>query len=161
MDNKTLIERLRTLANELTGIADHAAVTNSSDDPGNQAERLVNRFLDIVDNGRLDELRTVAHPDIVYIIPGRSRISGIFEGIDATVQAMSVLPRAGARDLRTKLTHLVATGDSVATFHELSGTVDDHTHTVELALRYEIRDGLISRITEYSANQYDSDDIFA
>lgn len=156
-----LVDRLRRLAAELTGIADHASnPAPSSDDATANAERLATRFLDAVDRGELDQFDDLVHHDVVHVVPGRSRAAGIYEGPDAIRHAMSVLPRAGVHDLRAKLVDLVATPTQVVTFHELSGTVDGQPRSFELMLRFSVRDGRIARIAEYTTDQYTTDDIF-
>jgi ketosteroid isomerase-like protein len=156
-----LVDRLRRLAAELTGIADHVATpAPSSDDAAALAEQLATRFLDAVERGELDDLDDLVHHDVVHVVPGRSRAAGVYEGPDAIRRAMSVLPRAGIHDLRAKLVDLVATPTQVVTFHELSGTVDGRPHTIELMLRFALRDGRIARVTEYTTDQYATDDIF-
>lgn len=156
-----LVDRLRRLAAELTGIADHVDVPDgSSDDPLRRAEVAVTRFLDLVDAGDLAALDDVVHADVVYVVPGRSRASGMYEGTDAMRRAMSVLPRHGVGDLRSKLTDLVVSADRVVTFHELTGTVDGESRTVDLALRFTLRDGRIAEVLEYSGDQYTTDDVF-
>ena len=156
-----LVDRLRRLAAELTGIADHVDVPGrSSDDPAAIAERVVGEFLDAVERGELDGIDQLVHHDVVHVVPGRSRAAGVYEGPDAMRRAMSVLPRAGVTDLRAKLVDLAAGADHVVTIHELSGTIDGEPRTIELALRFTVRDGRIARIAEYSADQYGSDEIF-
>jgi ketosteroid isomerase-like protein len=156
-----LVDRLRRLAAELTGIADHVgAPAPSSDDATARAEHLATRFLDAVERGELDVLDDLVHDDVVHVVPGRSRAAGVYEGPDAIRHAMSVLPRTGVNDLRAKLVDLVATPAQVVTFHELSGTVDGQPRTIELMLRFSVRDGRIARIAEYTTDQYATDDMF-
>ncbi len=135
----------------------------SSDDPGQRAARLVQQFLGFLEQGDLVSLGDLVSEDLVYRIPGQSRISGVYEGVDGLAAACSIAPRPGVRGLRSELTGLTpsSSGDFVATFHAMTGSLDDQTVEVEIALRFTLRDGRISVITEYCADQYLSDELFA
>jgi ketosteroid isomerase-like protein len=159
--NIELTTRLRHILADLTGIVEHQEATGfSSDDPDVTARRVVEELVAAIDAGDLDGIGRHLHHDAIYIVSGRSRIAGMYEGIESIRTAFTIPPRAGAVDLTSKLTRLIAGPDGVATFHEISGTIEGRPFSFETALRYHLRDGLIDEIHEYSADQHTSDDLF-
>lgn len=86
----------------------------------------------------------------------------MFEGVEGIVAACSIVPRPGASELRSELIELVAgtSGEHVATFHTMTGKLDDRLLDIDIALRFVLRDGRIGGITEFSADQYAADDLF-
>jgi ketosteroid isomerase-like protein len=160
--NIDLINKIRKVAAELTELAGEAerAPAPSSDDAVALAERTVTRFLDLLERGELNDIDELVHPAAPYVIPGRSRISGLYEGPDGVRAASSIIPRAGVTELSSKIVDLVASADQVATFHELRGVVDGRSVQFDIALRFTVREGMIHAITEYSGDQYTSDDLF-
>jgi ketosteroid isomerase-like protein len=161
--NIDLINKIRKVAAELSDLAGEAERTPmaSSDDAVVRTEQTVTRFLDHLDRGELDQIDALVHPAAPYVIPGRSRISGLYEGPDGVRAASSIIPRSGVSDLTSKMIDLVAGAEQVATFHELRGVVDGRPVQFDIALRFTVRDGMIHAITEYSGDQYASDDLFS
>lgn len=135
----------------------------SSDDLAGQAAAVVRRFLTSLERGDLASVEDLICDDLIYRIPGRSRISGVYEGMDGITAACSIAPRPGAKELQSELTDLLPTtsGEDVATFHTLTGRLDGHSLDIDIALRFRLRDGRIAVITEYSTDQYTADDLFA
>jgi ketosteroid isomerase-like protein len=160
--NTDLIKRLRRIADELSGVADHAEVAgHSSDDPTKRAQRLVEQFVAAVADGNLDGLDAVVDPDVVYVVSGRSRASGVYEGLEALKRSFTIAPRAGASGLQSRLVGLIADADAVVTFHEITGSLDGDDVRFETALRYRVGDGRIAEIHEFSGDQHRCDDVFA
>jgi len=143
-------------------LSDPSRPVLSSDDARHRATALVKQFLETLEMGDLTALGEVVCDDVVYRIPGHSRISGVFEGVEGIVFACSVAPRYGAQALTSELVELIAghSGDQVATFHTMTGLLDGNALEIDMAMRFELRDNRISSITEYSADQYATDDLF-
>jgi ketosteroid isomerase-like protein len=120
-----------------------------SEDPATQARETVLRLhevqRDFYAGGADHRLRELLTDDIVWTVPGRSRIAGRYEGID---QVMAYFARRREIASRTFLMRaseiLVGEGDHVAALTEGRATlrgVERHWWTVGL---YRIRDGLIA-----------------
>lgn len=159
-------ERLRRAAEQLDRL-DAADVNpevvrhaRSSDDPVAIARLVVDRFLAALDTGDLSRLEEFLQPDVAYVVPGRSRASGIYEGCDGVRRALAISPREGVTTLRSERTDTVAAPARVITLHELSGVADGRPVRFGIALGFTIRDGRISAVIEYSGDQYTSDDLF-
>lgn len=135
----------------------------SSDELAGQAAAVVRRFLTSLEKGDLAAVEDLIRADLVYRIPGRSRISGVYEGMDGITAACSIAPRPGAKELQSELTDLLpaTSGEDVATFHTMTGKLDGQSLDIDIALRFQLRDGRIAAITEYSTDQYTADDLFA
>lgn len=154
----------QSIAGTLRALADRLDRTPvSSDAPASVAQRTVEAFLDAYRTGDVDTAAALATPDLVYRVPGRSAISGTFEGAAGLHALAAIPPRAGARDL-TETTDLVTPapdGTSVATYHTLAAILDGRSITIELTLRFDLANGRISQITEYSHHQHLTDDVFS
>jgi ketosteroid isomerase-like protein len=154
-----LLTRLRHVADELDSLANDTPVTTGAD-IAERNRHVVSAFLDALEHGDLDRLDDLVHSTVRYDIPGRSRISGVYEGLDGVKAACAIAPRAGVRDLVSTRTDLLAGLQRVASFHEIAGTLDGRTIRFEVALRFEIADGRIASIVEYSSDQHTADDVF-
>ena len=119
----------------------------ASEDPAAQARETVSRLhavqRDFYAGGADHRLRELLAEDIVWSVPGRSRIAGRYEGIEQ-VMAYFGRRRASRTFVMRASEILVGEGDHVAALTEgraTVGGVERQWWTVGL---YRIRDGLIA-----------------
>jgi ketosteroid isomerase-like protein len=121
----------------------------SSEDPATQARETVSRLhavqRDFYAGGAADRLRELLAEDIVWSVPGRSRIAGRYEGIEQVMAYFGRRREIASRTFVMRASEiLVGEGDHVAALTEgraTLGGVERQWWTVGL---YRIRGGLIA-----------------
>ncbi len=158
LDARSIATLLRLLASKLD-----PTPKTSSDDPAASAVATVRAFLDAYASGDIRTATERVAPDLVYRVPGQSTISGTFEGVQGLNALAAIAPRQGAADLATSTEQLIPSddGSTVASYHTLTGTLDNQRIAIELTLRFDLRNGQIATITEYTHHQKATDNLFA
>ncbi|MEZ5282340.1 MAG: nuclear transport factor 2 family protein [Acidimicrobiales bacterium] len=128
-----------------------------------EAVTTVQEFLDAYASGDLNTASALVADDLTYRIPGNSRIAGTHHGRSALQTLATVAPRRGARQLASSTDQLIATTDgaTVVTFHTLTGLLDNKPIELESNLRFDLDDGRIRAITEYTHHPHETDELFA
>lgn len=128
-----------------------------------EAVATVQEFLCAYARGDLETAATLVADDLTYRIPGNSRIAGTHHGRSALQTLATIAPRPGARQLASSTDQLIAAPDgaTVVTFHTLTGLLDNKPIELESILRFDLADGLISAIAEFTHHPDQTDDLFA
>lgn len=125
----------------------HSAPTATSSD-------VVRRFVDeVLNQGRLDALAEIVHPNYRYEGPDGAQLHGLDE-----LQVLVVGYRAGFSDFRVAITSEIADGDRVAMTMVLTGTHDGEFHgipatgeriSLPMAVFTRLEDGLLVEDREF------------
>ena len=127
---------------------------------GHPNEDLVRRGYDAFSSGDMQTLRELWHPDIVWHVPGRSQISWDHRGVDAVLGYFGQTMELTGGALRVEVHDVVANDEHAVGLHsthaERAGkTLDDNT-----ALVFHVRDGKVTEVWQYQADQYAADELF-
>ncbi len=158
----SIAEALRNLADraELQAAALPDSISQVSQPA---AAATVQDFLDAYAQGEIDTAAALVTDDLSYRIPGHNRVAGTHNGRTALETLAVIAPRPGARELASSTDQLIATSDgaTVVTFHTLTGLLDNKPIHIESTLRFDLTDGRIRTITEYTHHPIETDDLFA
>src|SRR4029450_9238922 len=127
---------------------------------GHPNEDLVRRGYDAFSSGDMQTLREMWHPDIVWHVPGRSQISGDHRGVDEGLGYFGQRRGRSGGALRVEVHDVVANDEHAVGLHsthaERAGkTLDDNTTLV-----FHVRDGKVTEVWQYQADQYAADELF-
>ena len=128
---------------------------------GHPNEDLVRRGYDAFSSGDMQTLRELWHPDIVWHVPGRGQVSGDHRGVDAVLGYFGQIMELSGGTLRVEVHDVVANDEHTVGLHsvhaERAGKTLDDNHT----LVFHVRDGKVTEVWQYSADQYALDELFA
>jgi ketosteroid isomerase-like protein len=128
---------------------------------GHPNEDLVRRGYDAFSSGDVQTLRELWDPDIVWHAFGRSQLSGDHRGVDAVLGYFGQIMELSGGTLRVEVHDVVANDEHAVGLHsvhaERAGKTLDDNHT----LVFHVRDGKVTEVWQYSADQYALDELFA
>ncbi|MEM8620133.1 MAG: nuclear transport factor 2 family protein [Actinomycetota bacterium] len=112
--------------------------------------------------GDRDALNALLDNDVVALIPGRHRLSGLHRGPAAVSAALLAPPLPGVRVVGVDVTELLVEGSRGLLVLRTQVAVDDDDDAAvafEVAVHVQCRDGRIVGVTEYASDQYALDDV--
>ncbi len=122
------------------------------------AVALVNKFYKCYATGDLETMkRDVLAADVVWRIPGRHPLSGAKHGADEIVAFFAQLAKA---NMKAEVVYLSGDDTHVVDVHRGWGATDAAGMDMLWVLFYRIQDGRIAEVTNFAADQAQSDNFF-
>jgi len=121
---------------------------------------LVRRVYEAFNTGDLDALTGLLSPDVSFLQPGRSTVSGLYEGRDAVFGWFGALAAATGGTFRAELLDLYPNDTQVVAVNRATGTRGDATLSADAALVFEVSDGVVTAITAHEKHQEEWDEFF-
>lgn len=137
--------------------SDAPVMTGDLDDPKVAA---VMDYQAAVARGDLDAARTVFWPDVVYVVPGRSRLAGTYHGPDEVMGYLGRLMELTGGTYGISRMSWTTSDDSVALATTNSATRGGRSLTWSEVIVFTFVDGRKKRIELTSGDQYGVDDLF-
>jgi uncharacterized protein len=122
---------------------------------------LVRRGYEAFNTGDLDELKRLLSPDVTFLQPGRSTVSGLYDGRDAVLGWFGALAAATGGTFRAELLDLYPGDTQVVALNRATGTRGDATLAADAALVFELSDGVVTAITAHQRRQEEWDEFFS
>ncbi len=104
-----------------------------------------------IGSGDWDAVRAVVSEDVVWHLPGDSKISGDAVGIEAWA---AKLQRLFASGLNVELLNVMAEGDQVITVQRNSASASDGELDILVLNLFTLADGKLSRMQTFPGDQY-------
>ncbi len=122
---------------------------------------LARGFLEVAETGFAEDYDRILAEDVVYLVPGRSRVAGLKRGKAAVMDALTPAPsgRAPVQVTWCEATELMTSNDRAMVIIRLDGSIGPKSFSYEVAFHLQIRDDRIVAITEYSGDQYLNDEV--
>jgi uncharacterized protein len=133
------------------------AMTGAIDDPKVQA---IMAYQMNVAAGNIDAARTVFHPDVVYVVPGKSQLAGTYKGPDAVMGYFGQLMTLTQGSYDISAMHWMVSDDHVSLFTTNYATKDGKALTWTETIIFAFKDGRKTRIDLLSGDQYGVDALF-
>ena len=121
---------------------------------------LVRGGYDSFNKGDVETLTRVFSPDITLLQPGRSTVSGLYDGRDAVFGWFGALAAATGGTFRAELLDLYPNETQVVAVNRATGTRGDATLSADAALVFEVSDGVVTAITVHQKRQEEWDEFF-
>ena len=121
---------------------------------------LVRRVYEAFNTGDLDALTGLLSPDVSFLQPGRSSVSGLYEVRDAVFGWFGALAAATDGTFRAELLDLYPSDTQVVAVNRATGTRGDATLSADAALVFEVSDGVVTAITAHEKHQEEWDEFF-
>ena len=121
---------------------------------------LVRRVYEAFNTGDLDALTGLLSPDVSFLQPGRSTVSGLYEERDAVFGWFGALAAATSGTFRAELLDLYPNDTQVVAVNRATGTRGDATLSADAALVFEVSDGVVTAITAHEKHQEEWDEFF-
>ena len=121
---------------------------------------LVRRVYEAFNIGDLDALTGLLSPDVSFLQPGRSTVSGLYKGRDAVSGRFGALAAATDGTFRAELLELYPNDTQVIAVNRATGTRGDATLSADAALVFEVSDGVVTAITAHEKHQEEWDEFF-
>jgi ketosteroid isomerase-like protein len=121
---------------------------------------LVRRVYEAFNTGDLDALTGLLSPNVSFLQPGRSTVSGLYKGRDAVFGWFGALAAATGGTFRAELLDHYPNDTLVVALIRPTGTRGDATHTAHAALVFEVTDGVITAVTVHQKHQEEWDEFF-
>jgi len=97
---------------------------------------------------------------VSFLQPGRSSVSGLYEGRDAVFGWFGALAAATGGTFRAELLDLYPNDTQVVAVNRATGTRGDATLSADAALVFEVSDGVVTAITAHEKHQEEWDEFF-
>ena len=94
--------------------------------------------------GDVATLRGQVTPDVTYVIPGRSVVSGQFRGIDGVIGAFQRLRRLSGETIEVKPELVVRDGDDIMFVARVTAEHEGRTLDVINAYAFQFQDGKLA-----------------
>ena len=121
---------------------------------------LVRSVYDAFNTGDLDVLTGLLSPDVSFLQPGRSTVSGLFKGRDAVFGWFGELAAATGGTFRAEPLELYPNETQVVAVNRATGTRGDATLSADAALVFEVSDGVVTAVTIHQQHQEEWDEFF-
>lgn len=135
-------------------------ITPTQPEPPSITRHLAERFAAAASIGGFERL---LDDNVVYLVPGRSKVAGLHRGRQAVVRALTA-PPSGETSIvvdRCETTEVLASGDRAVVIIRMDGSTgngdDAEPFSFEVAFHLQMGDERIIAITEYSGDQYATD----
>ena len=121
------------------------------------ALKVVQGFFNAYGQGDMDKLKSFVADDIEWHIPGRHGLAGTKRGADEFIAFFNQLDKAG---FRAEVMILAANDQYVIDAHRGWSTKAEDNIDLNWVLLYQIKDGKIQRVQNFSGDLYASDQFF-
>lgn len=121
------------------------------------ALKVIQGFFTAYGNGDLDGMRQFVSDDVEWHIPGRHKLAGTKRGIDEFTAFFALLGKAG---FNAEVMILAANDTYVIDAHRGYSNTEGQNIDINWVLLYQIEDGKIKRVQNFSGDQYHSDAFF-
>ena len=128
---------------------------------GHPNEDLIRQGYDAFSRGDMDTLRELFHPDIVWHAPGRSQLAGDHHGVDTVVGYLAKTMELTGGNFRVEVHDVVANDDHAVGLHKAHAEREGRTLEDNNTVVYHVRDGKVTGVWQYWADQYATDELFA
>jgi ketosteroid isomerase-like protein len=118
---------------------------------------LIRRGYESFNAGDVEALSTLFSPDVWLLQPGRSRLSGRYDGRDAVFGFFGRMSAETGGTFRAELEELYANDTQVVAVHTATGTRDDESLSAGAALVFELSQGVVTAITVHQRRQEEWD----
>jgi ketosteroid isomerase-like protein len=108
----------------------------------------------------LEALTGLLSPDVSFLQPGRSTVSGLYEGRDAVFGWFGALAAATGGTFRPELLDLYPNDTQVVAVNRATGTAGDTTLSADAALVFEVSNGVVTAVTVHQQHQEEWDEFF-
>jgi ketosteroid isomerase-like protein len=114
--------------------------------PAAENEAVVRRIFDAFARKDGFPLRDVFAEDAVWIVPGRSVMSGSFNGRDEIFRFLGRLPRETDGTYGSRLIDVLVSESRAAALYRASGERDGRRLDLDQVLLFRFRDGVVSEV---------------
>jgi hypothetical protein len=122
---------------------------------------LVRQGYEAFNAGDLATLTSLFSPDITLLQPGRSTLSGLYDGRDAVFGFFGEMAATTGGTFRAELRDLYANDAQVVAVHSGTATRGDTELAADAALVFELSDGVVTAITVHQRRQEEWDEFFS
>ncbi|USD66640.1 nuclear transport factor 2 family protein [Vibrio sp. SCSIO 43136] len=122
-----------------------------------EALKVVQGFFTAYGQGDMDALKQFVAEDVEWHIPGRHALAGTKRGIEEFTDFFAKLGQAG---FKAEVMILAANDTYVIDAHRGYSTSADQNIDINWILLYQIKDGKIQRVQNFSGDLYSSDAFF-
>jgi hypothetical protein len=100
----------------------------------------------------LDAFRELIASDAVWRTVGQDVFEAEYKGIDAILGYFTRLFELSGGTFKVDVTHMLADDDRSIVMQRVTATREDKTLDTHMVIVFEIRDGMVREITEYTAD---------
>lgn len=112
---------------------------------------LMRRGYEAFATGDVDTLRAIAQEDQVWVTAGTGGFQPEYRGVDAVIGYLGQLMERTGGTFRDEPESFLADDDRVMVLEHVTASRDGRTLDTHFVHVYDIRDGKVARVTEYSA----------
>lgn len=125
----------------------------------NKNLQLVVKFFEAYGKGDYEAIKKIVAPDVQWSIPGHHKLAGVKQGVDELLAFFKKLEQAG---FKAEPMIFAANDNYVIDAHRGWSTKGKNGKNVDLnwVLLYQIIDGKIKRVQNFSGDTYVSDEFF-
>ncbi len=109
-------------------------------------EAIVRRIFDAFETKRGFALRDVFADDAVWVVPGRSTMSGTFRGREEIFRFLGRLPKETDGTYGSSLIDVLVSQDHAAALYRATGERNGRSLELEQVILFTIHDGLVRRV---------------
>jgi hypothetical protein len=105
-------------------------------------------------------LREVLDPDVVWHVPGKSRVAGDYTGIDDVLAYFDSLMELTGGNFRLELQNVLTKNDLVVGLHHTQAQNGGHVYDEDELVVFRLRDGRVIEAWDVFPNLYSFDRLF-
>jgi ketosteroid isomerase-like protein len=124
-------------------------------------EEVVRRAYEAFNNGDVETLGQLFADTTVFHEPGRSPISGDYQGWDQVLGFFGTLAERSGGTFRATLHDVVANDEHVVGLHSSDGERDGRSVRSPTVLVFDVRDGRIAETWSHHYDQYEFDEFWS
>jgi ketosteroid isomerase-like protein len=124
-------------------------------------EELVRRGYEAFNNGDVETLRQLFADTTIFHEPGRSPISGDYQGLDQVLGFFGTLAERSGGTFRATLHDVVANDEHAVGLHSSDAERDGRRISSPTVLVFHIRDGRITETWSHHYDQHEFDEFWA
>jgi uncharacterized protein len=124
-------------------------------------EDLVRRGYDAFTKGDVDALRQVFADDTVFHEPGRSPLSGDYQGFDQVLGFFGMLGERSGGTFRVTLHDVAASDEHAVGLHVSDAEREGRVLHSQQAIVFHVRDGMVSEAWALHYDQHATDEFWA
>jgi ketosteroid isomerase-like protein len=128
---------------------------------GHPNEGLIRRDYDAFSRGDMDTLRELFDRDIVWHAPGRSQLAGDHQGVEAVLGYFGQTMELTGGNFRVEVHDVVANDEHAVGLNSVHAERAGRTLEDNNTLVFHVRDGKVTEVWQYWADQYAADELFA
>ena len=124
-------------------------------------EELVRRGYEAFNTADVETLRQLFADTTVFHEPGRSPISGDYQGLDQVLGFFGALAERSGGTFRATLHDVVANDEHAIALHSSDAERNGRTAHSPTVLVFDVQDGRIAETWSYHSDQYEFDEFWA